>query len=136
MYTYTDITDEAEWKAIVEKGAAAAPFTARETNEQVEFITYDNWDPSLYGACEMLRFVRPDDSHTSTGYIRCGSSLEMRVTRIPENPDKSASQKTTDNLAGKFGDGLEGKFGDGLEGKFGDGLEGKFGDGLGRKFGE
>ena len=91
MFTYTDVTNETTWQGIVDAGAEAAPFTARENNEEVEIITYDDWNPSLYGACEMLRHLRPDGSYTTTGYIRCGTPLVMRVTQIPQNSDKSST---------------------------------------------
>lgn len=88
MFTYRLVTDENDWKKVIEDGDDAAPFRARETGEDVQFLSYDDWNPDLYGGCEMIRGVRGDGTPTTTGYVKCGTPLVMRVTQIPEPPTK------------------------------------------------
>ena len=86
--------DSKKWEKIIEDGGAAAPYSPREykgtdkKDDTVPFLNYSEWNPDLYGGCEMWRGKHPDGKITATGYLKCGSAYELRVTDIPQVPDK------------------------------------------------
>lgn len=88
MYTYTTINDQKAWTKVTQDGHKAVPYTIRETGKEGDFIAYEQWQPALYGGGELLRGRHPDKSLTATGYIKIGTPIVMRVTNIPQNPDK------------------------------------------------